>query len=111
MFGRARINNRPEPDGETRQPLLDRNGSDEHLPASETVFSVDDSDDDTPLSSLPSGIATPSRRVHFQEQVQVYVPPLRSTMESREARACTLRSCSSTVIKNGNTNRIRLGFR
>lgn len=75
-------------DGETRQPLL---GQDHDRVHEDTVvFSVDDDDDDDGLHESSAFAdehehAHPKRSVRFQEEVRVIGPPLRSTMQSREA--------------------------
>lgn len=76
------------------QPLL--NDSDEDLPAArqngDVLFKVDDEDDsdenENGVLVDTNGHADQGRPgVRFQEEVQVIVPPLRSTMQSRETGA------------------------
>jgi hypothetical protein len=77
--------------GEASQPLL---GFDETVRDDRTVFSVHDSDDEEE-SVLRSALRGPGvqsaasvRSVRFEEDVQVFGTPLRSTMASREAGVC-----------------------
>ncbi|KAH9948991.1 amino acid transporter [Amylocystis lapponica] len=89
MLGRSRQRDQ-EHDGSARQPLLDH--SDDDLAAGDSdsvLFTVDD-DEDIESSSLISVVDAEAQpktghSVRFQEDVQVIGPPLRSTMESREA--------------------------
>jgi solute carrier family 38 (sodium-coupled neutral amino acid transporter), member 11 len=80
MFGQPRHQNAA--DGEARQPLL--NDSQENPADKRVVFAVDDSDDDEERSAIDTPKKS-SRSVTFREDVQVIGPPLRSTIESREA--------------------------
>lgn len=73
-------------EGEVRQPLL--RGSREDLTEEQTIFSVEDSDDDELEQNEAFNSPQrdrPEHSVRFQEDVQVIGPPLRSTMQSREA--------------------------
>jgi sodium-coupled neutral amino acid transporter 11 len=59
--------------------------------ADNVLFAIDDNDDGLEVSALASEDTPHARRtkadqsVRFQERVQVIAPPLRSTLESREA--------------------------
>ncbi|KAL4080369.1 transmembrane amino acid transporter protein-domain-containing protein [Scleroderma yunnanense] len=89
MFSQKR---RPEDrhsagNGEVRQPLL--NGSQEDLVGhdegqSQLLFAMPD-DGESNTSSLGSSPRRSEPVVRFQEEVQVIGPPLRSTLQSREA--------------------------
>lgn len=72
-------------DGEARQPLL--NASHEDVPAdsNQVVFSVDDEDSESSSAEPWSAVRRIEPSVRFQEEVQVIGPPLRSTIQSREA--------------------------
>lgn len=87
MLGRGgRQNGQINGDG---LPLLQN--SHEHEEDSEnTLFSIEDDDDDVPETSALGDShprSKPDHSVRFQDQVQVIAPPLRSTIESREAGA------------------------
>jgi sodium-coupled neutral amino acid transporter 11 len=66
------------------QPLLQ--SSHEHEDSENTLFAVEDDDDVSETSALerPHPRSKADHSVHFQDQVQVIAPPLRSTTESRE---------------------------
>lgn len=90
MFGQpTRSRNRNGTgEGEVRQPLLPSRGSREDLTEERTIFSVEDSDDDELEQNEAFNSPQrdrPEHSVRFQEDVQVIGPPLRSTMQSREA--------------------------
>lgn len=69
-------------DGEARQPLL--NASHEDV-SNQVVFSVDDEDSESSSAEPWSSVWRTEPSVRFQEEVQVIGPPLRSTIQSREA--------------------------
>ena len=93
MLGRNRRERETDGESSTRQPLL--NDSQEDLHASEhrgsdLLFNVDDDDEEgyeeaSALDQVETTKPKSGRNVHFQEEVQVYAAPLRSTTESREA--------------------------
>ncbi|CAA7263147.1 unnamed protein product [Cyclocybe aegerita] len=74
-------------ESESRQPLLEQSTSNGHT---HTLFNAgDDSDDDYDdgTSALPVVTPKTARSTHtvaFNDEVQVYAPPLRSTTSSRE---------------------------
>jgi len=76
-------------DGEARQRLL--NDSHEDLSTDEpdqVVFTISDDEDSEGNSAESwSDVRRTQPGVRFQEEVQVIGPPLRSTMQSREAGA------------------------
>jgi sodium-coupled neutral amino acid transporter 11 len=82
MPGQSTHKSTADPEGAS-EPLL--NGSQENLVASDsTIFAVDDDDDsDGGRGSSPKH-GTP-HTVRFEENVQIIGPPLRSTVQSREA--------------------------
>ena len=90
MLGRNRRERETDGESSTRQPLL--NDSQEDLRAhgsNDILFNVDDDDEEgyeeaTALDHVETPKPKPGRNVHFQEEVQVYAAPLRSTTESRE---------------------------
>ena len=64
-----------------RQPLLDDPVTEDRL-----VFSVDDDDsDEEGAVNLPPSSARSAHNVRFREDVQIIGPPLKSTIQSREA--------------------------
>jgi solute carrier family 38 (sodium-coupled neutral amino acid transporter), member 11 len=65
------------------QPLLDGSREDiSILPTDNVVFAIED-DDEQETSALEE--TRPGGKVHFQDEVQIIAPRLRSTLESREA--------------------------
>ena len=77
---------------EDSRPLLVSSREDLSLtsPSTDNVLFAIDGDDDEHETSALEEAGTPRRSkadqsVRFQEQVQVIAPPLRSTLESREA--------------------------
>jgi sodium-coupled neutral amino acid transporter 11 len=92
MLGRGgRRNGQINGDG---LPLLQ--DSHEHEDSENTLFSIEEDDDDVPETSAledPHPRSKPDHSVRFQDQVQVIAPSLRSTIESREAGA------SSTFVR------------
>jgi sodium-coupled neutral amino acid transporter 11 len=84
MFGHnSRKDRAISSDGESRQPLL---GSSRQDSVDENVIFAIEDDDDEP-TNVHSGPQTerPEHTVRFQEEVQVIGPPLKSTIQSREA--------------------------
>ena len=75
-------------DAESSQPLL---GSDRGVQDDHVLFSLDDEEEERLPSPPPKDNAEPrtpnGRSVRFQESVHVIGPPLRSTIQSREAGA------------------------
>lgn len=70
-------------DTEHAQPLL---GSRDDITNDRTIFSVQDSDDETEPTALDAAKTDRiDHGVRFQEEVQVIGLPLRSTLASREA--------------------------
>ncbi|KAH9083541.1 amino acid transporter [Lactarius deliciosus] len=70
--------------GEDHQPLLQSSHEHEHEDSERILFAIENEDDTSALEdSHPRGKADHS--VRFQDQVQAIAPPLRSTLESREA--------------------------
>lgn len=84
-------------DAETRQPLLE-----EEHPDDPVLFSVED--DDEEHEEQPKKDRT--RSVRFQEDVRIIGPPLRSTIQSREARTPHLTSSPSAETNMGVVARI-----
>lgn len=89
MLGRSKRTRESDGDHHTTEPLLSSSRDDLH-DDSDVVFSVDDEDEDGYLeASALDPVETPrsksGRAVRFQEEVQVFTAPLRSTTESREA--------------------------
>ncbi|KAF7967855.1 hypothetical protein HWV62_32864 [Athelia sp. TMB] len=82
MFGRS---SRPkETEGESAQPLLSR--SRENLvQEDQVIFALEEDDEYGRASHELEFEERPEHHVRFQEEVQVIGPPLRSTMQSREA--------------------------
>ncbi|KAI0314122.1 transmembrane amino acid transporter protein-domain-containing protein, partial [Amylostereum chailletii] len=83
MLGRGR---RANHSAEATEPLLSHSQEDLHpSPSDPVLFKVDDDDDEegTALADLHPPRREPT--VRFQEGVQVFAPPLRSTYDSREA--------------------------
>ncbi|KAG1802709.1 amino acid transporter [Suillus plorans] len=72
-------------DGEARQPLLNASHEDVSADTNQVVFSVDDEDSESSSGELWSAVRRTEPGVRFQEEVQVIGPPLRSTIQSREA--------------------------
>ncbi|KAI9442237.1 amino acid transporter [Lactarius indigo] len=66
------------------QPLLHSSHEHEHEDSEHTLFAIED-DDDTSALEDPHSRSKADHSVRFQDQVQVIAPPLRSTLESREA--------------------------
>lgn len=92
MFGLPNRQPRQNGEAETRQPLLEEESHNDRV-----IFSVaDDGEEDYPAHQLdvaqqpevPKKERTQrtSRSVRFQEDVRIIGPPLRSTIQSREAR-------------------------
>ncbi|KAH9002112.1 amino acid transporter [Lactarius hatsudake] len=70
--------------GDDHQPLLQSSHEHEHEDSERTLFAIENEDDTSaPEDSHPRG--KDDHSVRFQDQVQVIAPPLRSTLESREA--------------------------
>jgi len=75
----------------TRASSLSTSSASASSSADNVLFSIDDDNDGLEMSALASEDAPHARRtkadqsVRFQERVQVIAPPLRSTLESREA--------------------------
>jgi sodium-coupled neutral amino acid transporter 11 len=92
MLGRGgRRNGQINGDG---LPLLQDEYEHEH--SENTLFSIEEDDDDVPETSALEDShprSKPDHSVRFQDQVQVIAPSLRSTIESREAGA------SSTFVR------------
>jgi len=74
-------------DGEARQPLLNASHEDVSADLNQVVFSVDDEDEESSDAEPWTPVRRTEPSVRFQEEVQVIGPPLRSTMQSREAGA------------------------
>lgn len=72
-------------DGEARQPLLNASHEDVSADTNQVVFSVDDEDSESSNGEPWSAVRRTEPGVRFQEEVQVIGPPLRSTIQSREA--------------------------
>ncbi|KAG2119523.1 amino acid transporter [Suillus discolor] len=72
-------------DGEARQPLLNASHEDVSADTNQLVFSVDDEDSESGGAEPWSTVRRTEPGVRFQEEVQVIGPPLRSTIQSREA--------------------------
>ncbi|KAG2059015.1 hypothetical protein BDR06DRAFT_1071638 [Suillus hirtellus] len=72
-------------DGEARQPLLNASHEDVSADTNQVVFSVDDEDSESSSGEPWSAVRRTEPSVRFQEEVQVIGPPLRSTIQSREA--------------------------
>jgi sodium-coupled neutral amino acid transporter 11 len=72
-------------DGEARQPLLNASHEDVSADLNQVVFSVDDEDEESSDAEPWTPVRRTEPSVRFQEEVQVIGPPLRSTMQSREA--------------------------
>lgn len=72
-------------DGEARQPLLNASHEDVSADTNQLVFSVDDEDSESGSAEPWSTVRRTEPGVRFQEEVQVIGPPLRSTIQSREA--------------------------
>jgi sodium-coupled neutral amino acid transporter 11 len=72
-------------DGEARQPLLNVSHEDVSADSNQVVFSVDDEDEESSDAEPWTPVRRTEPSVRFQEEVQVIGPPLRSTMQSREA--------------------------
>ena len=86
MLGRGGRPNQINGDG---LPLL-QNSLEHEEDSENTLFSIEDDDDDVPETSALEDShprSKPDHSVRFQDQVQVIAPPLRSTIESREAGA------------------------
>lgn len=87
MFGQARTKN----DGREARPLLGTNDDDDPnlvFSAPDGFGSDGDDDDDGEEEYIPHSALSGPRSVRFQEEPQILGPPLRSTIASREARAC-----------------------
>lgn len=90
MLGRNRRERETDGDSSTRQPLLNDSQEDLHANGNNDIlFKVDDEDEEGyEEASALDPVETPrpksGRNVHFQEEVQIYAAPLRSTTESRE---------------------------
>ncbi len=96
MLGRNKRERETDGESSTRQPLLNDSQEDLHGSGngnSDLLFNVDDEEEGVyeEASALDHVEETPraksGRTVHFQEEVQVYAEPLRSTTESRETGA------------------------
>lgn len=95
MLGRNKHPRESDGDNISRQPLLNDSQEDlHHGDGSDVVFSVDDDDaeDEYVEASALDHVESPKsprsksgHTVRFQEEVQVFAAPLRSTTESREA--------------------------
>ncbi|KAG1815946.1 amino acid transporter [Suillus subaureus] len=72
-------------DGEARQPLLNASHEDVSADSNQLVFSVDDEDSESSSAEPWPSARRTEHSVRFQEEVQVIGPPLRSTIQSREA--------------------------
>ncbi|KAG2150479.1 amino acid transporter [Suillus clintonianus] len=72
-------------DGEARQPLLNASHEDVSADSNHVVFSVDDEDSESSSVEPWTAVQRTEPSVRFQEEVQVIGPPLRSTIQSREA--------------------------
>ncbi|KAG1734746.1 amino acid transporter [Suillus paluster] len=72
-------------DGEARQPLLNASHEDISADSNQIVFSVDDEDSESNSAEPWTAVRRTESGVRFQEEVQVIGPPLRSTVQSREA--------------------------
>jgi sodium-coupled neutral amino acid transporter 11 len=87
MFGKNSRKDRTVPsDGESRQPLL--SGSPEDSVQDESViFAIDDDDEPNSVHSVRGSPRAdrPEHSVRFREEVQVIGPPMKSTIQSREA--------------------------
>lgn len=89
MLGRSKRARESDGDTTTRQPLLNDSQEDLHHNTSDVVFSVDDDDEDeyleaSALDHTESPRSKSGHTVRFQEEVEVYAAPLRSTTDSRE---------------------------
>ena len=87
MFGHnSRKDRAISSDGESREPLL---GSSRQDSVDENVIFAIEDDDDEPANVHPGRgsphAERPEHSVRFQEEVQVIGPPLKSTIQSREA--------------------------
>lgn len=88
MLGRNKRARNDQGESSTTQPLL--NGSQEDLhDNSDVLFKVEDEDEDdyveaSALGNAESPTSKQKHNVRFQEEVQVWAPPLRSTTDSRE---------------------------
>lgn len=73
----------------TTQPLLNNSEEDLRHSNGDVLFNVSDEDEDEYIeaSALNHTDSPRSKAVRFQEEVQVYTAPLRSTAESRETGA------------------------
>jgi sodium-coupled neutral amino acid transporter 11 len=85
-------------DGEARQPLLNASHEDVSADSNQVVFSVDDEDSESSSAEPWSAVRRIEPSVRFQEEVQVIGPPLRSTIQSREAGAYLYARNSSRLI-------------
>ncbi|KAI0699242.1 amino acid transporter [Cytidiella melzeri] len=90
MLGRNRREREIDGESSTRQPLLNGSQEDLHEENSDLLFNVEDDEEEgyeeaSALDPVDTARPKPSRNVHFQEEVQVFAAPLRSTTESREA--------------------------
>ncbi|KAH9176293.1 amino acid transporter [Lactarius sanguifluus] len=66
------------------QPLLRSSHEHEHEDSEHTLFAIEN-DDDTSVLEDPHPRGKADHSVRFQDEVQLIAPPLRSTLESREA--------------------------
>jgi solute carrier family 38 (sodium-coupled neutral amino acid transporter), member 11 len=112
MFGQNSQKDRRAPsDGESRQPLL--SSSHENLAEDESVIFAIADDDETNIfhsgRESPEAEERPEHSVRFQEEVQVIGPPLKSTIQSREAGKYTPLAYQTLQVKG--LRRIRTGFR
>ncbi|KAG0706109.1 amino acid transporter [Suillus ampliporus] len=72
-------------DGEARQPLLNASHEDVSADSNQVVFSADEEDSESNSAEPWPAARRTESGVRFQDEVQVIGPPLRSTMQSREA--------------------------
>ncbi|KZP34694.1 amino acid transporter [Athelia psychrophila] len=83
MFGRSA--RAKDTEGESAQPLLSHS-SENLVQEDQVIFALDENEDDYAYGRAShEDEERPEHNVRFQEHVQVIGPPLRSTMQSREA--------------------------
>lgn len=81
MFGQqSRKDRNASSNSESSQPLLSSPQEDERV-----VFAIDEDEDEHLDPGLSSFVERPEHSVRFEDEVQVIGPPLRSTIQSREA--------------------------
>lgn len=96
MFGRSA--RAKDTEGESAQPLLSHS-SENLVQEDQVIFALDENEDDYAYGRAShEDEERPEHNVRFQEHVQVIGPPLRSTMQSREAGACTRSVLSRHVL-------------